>query len=235
MYLIGLISAQSYIYPQSNGEEKRFYNPSKKFSFAVFGMYVSSAEVLNNINSRDPIERDTYDELSGTYGYGAELNYEPRLYNLDLVFYISSEYIKMKEEVPYRVDNGINITTYKATEKFIMIPLEFGLKWPLPVSTENFKIYIGGGGGFYFGKHTRDILNLESQTLSVTPGFSLNILAGLEYYIARNLSANFEFKFREASFDVKGQYNKNTYLPEPFYTRFIADGTRLSAGFKYHF
>ncbi|RPI13001.1 MAG: hypothetical protein EHM58_19305 [Ignavibacteriae bacterium] len=230
-----LFPARWNIYSQSNGDEKKFYDPAKKFSVTAYGMFISSAVVLNNINSKDPIERDISEELDGTYGYGLEFNYEPRLFNLDLVFYLSTEYIKITQDVPYRVDNGMGITTYKTTERFELIPLEFGIKWPLPVSTDNFKIYIGGGSGFYFGKQKRVILNLESQSIENKPGFSLNILAGVEYYIARNLSANLEFKFREASFDAQGKYNKRTFLPEPFYTRFLADGTRLSIGFKYHF
>jgi hypothetical protein len=235
MCIIGLISAQSYLYSQGSSNEKKYYDPTRRFSITAYGTYVSSAQVLNNINSTDPIFRDLPEELSGSYGYGMEFNYVPRFFNLDLVFYISTEYIKMKQDIPYRVDNGTSIETYKATEQFQLIPLEFGIKWPLPVSTDNFKIYIGGGGGFYFGKHVRNISGLESHAIDNTPGFSLNILAGMEYYIGRNISANLEFKFREASFDTKGEYNKQTTLPEPFYTRYIADGTRLSAGIKYHF
>ena len=205
-----LTSACSVIFSQ-NSDEKRYFDPTKKFSLSAYGTYVSSAEVLNNIMSKDPIERDISEKLTGTYGYGLEFNYEPRFFNLDLVFYLSSEYIKIKQDdVPYRVDNGINITTYRTTEMFELIPVEFGIKWPLPVSTDNFKIYIGGGGGFYFGTHKRNIGSLESHSIEKTPGFSLNILSGLEYYIARNLSANLEFKFREAYFDTQGEYNKIT-------------------------
>lgn len=230
-----LAIAQCHIFSQGNGYERKLYDQSKKFSFTAYGTFISSSEVFNNIMSTDPIQRDASEDLTGTYGYGIEFNYEPRFFNLDLVFYISSEYIKIKQEIPYKVDNGVNISMFKAMERFEMIPLEFGIKWPLPVSTENFKIYIGGGGGFYFGKHQRTIFDLESHSIENKPGFSLNILAGLEYYVERNLSANLEFKFREASFDTQGEYNKSTFLPEPYYTRFIADGTRISIGIKYHF
>ena len=37
------------------------------------------------------------------------------------------------------------------TEEYSLIPVEAGLKWNLPVSTNSFKIYIGGGAGIYFG------------------------------------------------------------------------------------
>ena len=124
-----------------------------------------------------------------------------------------------------------------------MIPLELGIKWLLPVSTDNFKLYIGGGGGIYFGDRTRTMQNLVSSNIEKTPGFSLNILSGIGYYIARNISVNFELKFREASFDIESKYNSNIIningtqysITTPFYTRFNVDGVRISAGLKYQF
>jgi opacity protein-like surface antigen len=187
--------------------------------------------------SPDPVFRDLSVEMNATYGYGAELNYKPNIFNLDILFYLSAEYMKIEQDnSEYKVDNGFNISTFFVHEKFTLVPVELGIKWPLPVGTDNFKIYIGGGGGFYFGSHKRTYGSLESRPVENKPGFSLNILSGLEYYFMKNVSADFELKFREASFDTQGSYNKKQFqLPDPFYSRLIVDGVRVSAGFKYHF
>jgi len=225
-------------------ENTNYYDPAKKFSLAVFGTYISSAELQNNPRSTDPFARNANTDLTGGYGYGAELNFEPALFDLGLIFYVSSEYFRSRtNDIIIRLNNGENSTNVRVNEDYTIIPIEAGIKWFLPVSTDNFKIYIGGGGGIYLGDRTRTMVNLTSNNISKQAGFSLNILSGMEYYIARNLSANFELKFREANFEIESTYGSNSitvnggdYLIEsPFYTKFIVDGVRLSAGLKYQF
>jgi opacity protein-like surface antigen len=232
------------VFSQNNVKNPILYDPGKKFSLYVYGDYISSSTMQPHPNSLDPIDKDEMIDLNGTYGFGAEISYKPHLYDLDLIFYLSTEYLKLSQN-----DLGITLyipdgsVTLNMTEKFTMIPLEFGAKWHLPVGTDNMKIYIGGGGGIYFGKETRTILNLESTQISSKPEFSLNILSGVEYYFERNISADLELKFREAAFITESRfsaysilYNGNEYqLENPFYTRFIADGVKISLGVKYHF
>lgn len=236
LFLMYLMHPQL-VFSQTELKNNNFYEPNKKYSVTLYGTYISSGEILNNIMSTDPILRDVSVDLNATYGYGFELNFKPQIFNLDLLFYLSAEFMKLDQnDLAYKVDNGFNISTYYVREKYTLIPVEMGIKWPLPVGTDNFKIYIGGGGGFYFGSHKRFYGNLESSPAENKPGFSLNILSGLEYYFMKNVSADFELKFREATFDTQGSYNKKQFqLPDPFYSRLIVDGVRVSAGVKYHF
>ncbi len=238
-----LIASNSFLI-KAQDNSLRFYDPEKKFSITLYGTYISASQLLENPRSTNPIERDITTELNGNYGYGAELNYTPPLFETGLILYASAEYFKVtSDNIIYRLYAGENKASIRFTEKFSLIPLELGIKWHLPVSTDNFKIYIGGGGGIYFGDRTRYFAGMTSENIAKTPGFSLNVLTGIEYYIARNLSANFELKFREASFDAESKYNKgvvningtNYNITNPFYTRFIIDGVRVSAGFKYQF
>lgn len=229
---------------QTHDDEPGSPAPPKKLSIAVFGMYVSSSELQNNPHSANPIEKNAMIELSGGFGYGAEIGYNPRFFDTDIMFYVSSEYLRIDQrDLVLDFDDGTNHYTVGMREEFHMIPVEGGIKWPLPVSTDNFKIYIGGGAGVYFGDRKRTISYLQSTTINKIPGFSLNVLAGVEYFAARNISANLELKFREANFDVESKFNSNTIningvefeLTNPFYSRLLIDGVRISAGFKYHF
>jgi hypothetical protein len=228
----------------AQGNSVKFYDPGKRFSISLYGTYISSSQLLENPRSTNPFEKEAATELNSGYGYGAELNYSPPLFEPGLLFYLSAEYLKVNsDDLVLRLSDGVNKASVIVKEKFTLIPVELGIKWLLPVSTDNFKIYIGGGGGLYFGDRTRNMQNLVSTNITKTPGFSLNILSGLEYYVARNLSANFELKFREASFDVESKYNTDFInvngtqysITNPFYTRFNVDGVRISAGFKYQF
>jgi outer membrane protein W len=183
--------------------------------------------------------------LKGGLGYGAELNFKPNIGNLDITFFLSTEYFAVNQTDLYtRFSQDTTYTKVPVAEKFFMVPLELGVKWDLPVSSDRFKVYIGGGGGLYFGNRTRTIANsVVSYTTDKKAGFSLNILSGADYYLERNLSANFEIKFREASFDVESRFNQNTIningqellMDNPVYSRIIVDGVRLSLGLKYNF
>lgn len=216
----------------------------KRFSIALFGTYVSSAELMDNINSPIPFLRDASVELTGGYGYGAEITYNPSIEGFDVLFYLSSEYLNIEDdELLYRLDQDTISANVRFTEQFKMIPLEGGIKWNLPVSSEKIKIYIGGGAGIYFGERNRKLGPIRTTNISRKPGFSMNVLAGGDYFFAGNLSLNFEFKFREASFDSEEDFgtdmitvNGNSFMLEnPIYSRIIVDGVRLSAGIKYHF
>lgn len=221
------------------------YNPGKKFSISVYGTYVSSSTLQNDVNSTDPIERNMMLDLKGGYGYGAELDYKPNLWNLDLTFFLSSEYLKVKDSDLYLLLNQDSAEVkIRMTEEFYMIPLEFGAKWDIPVSSNTFKIYIGGGGGFYFGDRTRTIgTALSSYTTKTKAGFSVNVLAGMEYYLAKNFAADFQFKFRDGSFDVESRFKQNYinvngydfYIGDTVSSRIIVDGARVSLGLRYNF
>ena len=233
-----------FLFSQSLKSDKIIYNGSGKLTLQVFGMYVSSAELQNNLRSNVSFIRDASIELKGGYGYGAEVTYNPDFSGLDIMFYLSSEYLKVKDDgLVLRFENDSAVSNVRFTEEFNMIPLEAGLKWNLPVSTERFKVFIGGGGGIYFGNRTRSVGPYKTSAVSRKPGFSMNVLAGLEYFIERNLSFDFEFKFREATFDSEDKFDSdlitiggNIYsLDNPVYSRILVDGTRLSAGIKYHF
>ncbi|MGH2575494.1 MAG: hypothetical protein ACRDFC_07325, partial [Ignavibacteria bacterium] len=146
------------IFPQSEESELKFFDPNKKFSLSFYGTYISSSELQNNPKSTNPIERDATLELDGGFGFGGEINYDPGIYNLGIKFYLSSEYLKVDQtDLEFVFDDGENQDKIRMREKFTFIPIEFGVKWNLPVSTENFKIYIGGGAGGYFGDRTREI------------------------------------------------------------------------------
>ncbi len=231
--IVLFFSNPSYSQVQNNSAK---FDPTKKFTFNIFATYISSAEVQNNLNSSDPIERAAFTDLTGGFGYGFELDYRPSFLNLDLIYYLTSDILILNQKgVIYQYFNGTNIITYSSDEKFTLIPAEFGIKWPLPVGTDNFKIYIGGGAGFYFGNHTRQTNGMTSEMTSMKPGFSLNILAGIDFYIAKNFAVNTELKFREANYDTESKYNSITTLPNPFSTRIIVDGVRVAAGLKYNF
>ncbi len=240
-----LILNPYFLNAQHNGNlvQDEQFDP-KKFSIVVYGTYVSSAELMDNIRSPISYLRDASVELVGGYGYGAEVTYDPSIEGFDVLLYLSSEYLKVEDDgLLYRFDQDTISANVRFTEQFSMIPIEGGLKWNLPISTQRIKIYIGGGAGIYFGERNRKLGPISTTNISRKPGYSMNVLAGGDYFLAGNLSVNFEFKFREASFDSEEDFGtdyisvggNNFMLQNPIYSRILVDGVRLSAGIKYHF
>ncbi len=248
LILIGLLLISGSglnVFSQQPKKNTIFFDPAKRFSFSLYGEYVSSGQLQSNIRSSDPFQRSSSIDLKGGFGYGGEINYIPSFLNHELTFYLSTEYFKIDEtDLALRFEQDTVSEAVSLEEKLSLIPIELGVKWNLPVGTENFKIYIGGGGGLYFGDRERVIAGLfHSHTISKTPGFSLNVLTGMLLYIAQNLAANFELKFREAAYDVQSGFDLNTIyingygfsLENPIYSRIIIDGVRVSLGLKYNF
>jgi len=233
-----------FLYGQQEHDKITAFNGSGRLTLQVYATYISAAELQNNIKSNISFVRDASIELKGGYGYGAELTYNPNIADFDVMFYLSSEYLKVKDdELLLRFENDSASSVVRFTEEYNMIPFEAGLKWNLPVSTERFKIFIGGGAGIYLGNRKRSVGPYTTSAVSRKPGISMNVLAGLEYFVERNLSLDFEFKFREASFESQDRFDVdyvtiggNIYsMDNPLYSRLLIDGTRLSIGLKYHF
>jgi len=225
---------------QQNIDPVFYFDPLKRFSLKISGTYISSTELQNNINSANQIERDASAEMDGGFGYGAELTFDPRLGNSEIYFYISSEYFHhIQKDLYIRYYEDTNFFSINFEEQFYFIPLEAGIKWNLPVSGQNLKIYIGGGGGIYLGNRKRIVRGLTTTTNHLNPGYSINVLSGIDYYIARNMCASFEFKFREAYFEVESRFDtkyKTVFgFPNPITSRIVVNGTALSLGLKYSF
>ena len=235
-----LLPGLAIVYSQNHGDNRIFFDPSKRFSLRISGTYISSSELQNNITSANPIERDASTELSGGFGYAAEFTFDPRFGSSGIRFFISSEYFYHKEDALFlRYYEDTVYYSVRFEENFFFLPVEAGIKWNLPVSGSNFKIYIGGGGGVYFGDRKRNVRGLESETNKVKPGFSVNVFSGFDYYIARNLSAAFEFKFRDAFFEVESKFGSGKYplygMPNPLTSRISVNGTVITLGLKYNF
>ena len=244
-FALAILLTARYCYSQKKEAYIEPYDASKKFSVQVYGTYISSSSLQNDPKSLDPFESNNLVDFKGGYGYGVELDYKPTLWNLDLTFFLSTEYFHLNEnDLVLQFQQDTSFYNVSMSDNFYMVPIELGAKWDLPVSTNSFKIYIGGGAGVYLGDKTRTLGGfLQTHATSRKPGFSVNILTGLQYYLARNLCADLELKFREGWFDVQSSYDVDFInvrgttlsLDNPSYNRIIVDGVRISLGLKYNF
>lgn len=203
--------------------------------------YISSASIQVNPYSDNPIERNSFADLSGGFGIGLSL--KKKIFTKDLFVVVSSEYSRISDNnVTQFLFNGDEAVKVKLTETVWMIPIEVGVNYNLPKMTNNLNIYLGGGAGFYFGNRTRTINNVSTETFNQDIGFNLYILSGFEYFIGNKLSAGFEMKFRDAGFNVDSRFpfssinvNGVSYaLPRNYYSRVFMDGLKVGVNLNYY-
>ncbi len=205
-------------------------------------IYVSSATIQLNAYSESQFERGVVEELSGGYGYGITIR--KKIFNEDLSFGFSTEYVKIyDDELTQTFSTDSSRARGRVTEELWMVPVEFSGFFNIPNFTEDLEIYLGGGLGVYFGDRVRSIQNIKTTTISKEPSFSFIVLSGMELFFSKQLSGVFEIRFRQGEYSVKSEYPVSsvtvsgvTYpLEKNLNSKIFVDGLKLSLGLAYNF
>jgi hypothetical protein len=210
-------------------------------SLSLTGNYVSSASIQLYPNSNNIVEKNSFEELQGGYGYGVSLR--KKFFRDDLYIGITTEYIKIHDdELTQLIQNDTNFLKIRVTETVWMIPLELSLIFNIPSITDELRVYLGGGIGVYFGNRVRRILGMDTETKSRDALLNIHVLSGLEYFFEDNISALFEVRFRQAQYRVTSSYptgqvviNGDTYnFAKDLNSKVFFDGLKLSAGLAFY-
>lgn len=211
-------------------------------SLSVTGNYISSASIQLYPNSSNIVERNSFEELTGGYGYGVSLR--KKFLRDDLFIGITTEYIEIEDsELSQLIQSDTNYLRVRATERIWMIPIEMSLIFNVPSITDELRVYLGGGVGVYFGNRVRKILDMESETKSKDALLNIHVLSGLEYFFEENVSAMFEVRFRQAQYRVESSYptgeavidGKTYTFEQNMNSKIFVDGLKLSLGIVYYF
>jgi hypothetical protein len=103
---------------------------------------------------------------------------------------------------------GNSTITINVTDGFLLIPLEFSGYYILPFSTEKFKFLMGGGVGYYYGKHIRNFGDASVKAISRNFAYGIQVSVSMDYMILENLSVHSAMKFRDPQFRVENAYNE---------------------------
>jgi hypothetical protein len=124
-------------------------------------------------------------------------------------------------------------------EGYNLIPVELNLYYILPFSTERFKFFMGGGGGFYFGNHIREFGDVEFVNESEKIGYGINVSVGMDYIVNELISVRGQMRFRDPEIILKSKYSNstvnyrgNSYLISDniFTTKVNIDGVTFTIG-----
>jgi outer membrane protein W len=168
-------------------------------------------------------------------------------YNLteDLLLGFSTEVIKKTEIVNDLIASSPQGTIQLDVEDgFKLIPFELSAYYLLPFSSDNFRLYMGGGIAYYYGEHIRKVSDVQVSNLSRDFAYGIQCSVSSDYMLYKYLSLRAEMKFRDPEFEVTSGYNKQAftfqdqavYIPQKsFISKINVDGITFLFGLAFHF
>ena len=211
------------------------------FAISAGYNYTTTSKLFLFPHDADPIIRNQGISLEGIYSYSAEIRYR---ISDQLVLGFGSEFMERTDKGSLIVIGPSGVTTIKIEEGFSLIPIELTAYYLLPFATEDFKFYMGGGLGYYIGRHIRKFGDADTDTDERELAYGLHVSVGMDYMITPFLSIRGEMKFRDPEFELKSKYNKTeiNYKGEivrvptgDFDSKINIDGVTFTIGTAFHF
>jgi hypothetical protein len=167
----------------------------RNLTVLIKGNLTTRTSLFLNPNAPDPDTRAQALELTDFLGSGIEIKYLfPRS---NLAVSVSAEYLRFRESNPIHVSFQSEVP---AEDGYIAVPVELTGYFIIPASGQTVKMFIGGGGGVYFGRRQYTLAGAEAALTGTRPGFGIHVLGGVSYHFTDRLSLVGEMKFRDLQF-----------------------------------
>ncbi len=173
----------------------------KNFSVSLKGSLTTGSQLFPNPNSSDEAQRAEFFPLKDIWGYGMEVRY--RFPETDLAIALSADYLRTTQGSSIRL-SGKQIPV---DDGYRVIPVELTGYFIIPISGEVLGVYMGGGGGAYFGHRIYRIGSTDAPSIDHGVGFGIHVLSGLSYRFNDIISLNAEMKFRDLQFSSVNQFS----------------------------
>lgn len=206
----------------------------RNFSLSLKGNLTTASQLFPNPQSPDAEERARFLPIKDIWGFGIELRY--RFPETDLAIALSSDYLRATRTSSIRLSGGGQIPV---EDGYRVIPVEITGYFLIPLSSDPFGVYMGGGAGAYFGRRIYRIGDVEALSVKHGVGFGIHVLSGVSYRFASMLHAVAEMKFRDLQFSSVNQFSSPTVqygsivVPvgtAPFESRVHTDGIIFQLG-----
>jgi hypothetical protein len=172
----------------------------KNFSVSLKGSLTTGSQLFPNPNSSDDSLRAAFFSLKDIWGYGIEVRY--RFPETDLAIALSADYLRT-----IQISSSLPGTRIPVEDGYRVIPVELTGYFIIPISGEVLGVYMGGGGGAYFGHRIYRIGNTDAPPIDHDVGFGIHVLSGLSYRFNDIISLNAEMKFRDLQFNSVNQFS----------------------------
>ena len=228
LFAANAISTRSLLWAQNHG-----------ISVALKGSLTTASRVFTDPNSSDAFQRSQFFSLEDFFGYGVEVRYQ--LPETNVALGLSADYIEttIGQSIPLSTSKSVPVE-----DGYRVIPLELTGYFLIPVSSQTFGVFMGGGVGVYFGKRLYKLGDTEKPTTEAGRGFGIHVLGGLSYRFTEWFSLNAEMKFRDLQFQTTNQFITSTAMYKgmpisvsrtPSNARVHTDGVVFQLATAFHF
>jgi hypothetical protein len=207
------------------------------FSLVFRANLTTSSQIFLTPDAVDIPLQSQFLTVSDFFGYGAEIRY--RIPETNVSLGISAEYIRAQRSTSIATQARKFIPV---DDGYTVIPVEFTGYFLIPFSGETFGVFMGGGGGLYFGNRTYRVGDADAKSSSMKPGFGIHVLGGMSYHFFGPLEAIFEMKFRDVQFRAENTFDSSPVRynglvlnvgTAPFTSRVQTDGIVFQLGLAF--
>jgi opacity protein-like surface antigen len=178
----------------------------ENISVAAKGSYTTSTRFLYNVERNDIFIDDKY----FSYNFGFGLDVRMLAFSDDILIGVNIEKIKTLGQTTKLVyGNGLSYSI-PVTEGFVVYPVELSGYFLIPFSSEDARVYLGGGVGWYFGERIYSIASAQAATLNSPSGFGIHVLTGADVRITSKIAVRGELKFRDPQFDSVNRFEESS-------------------------
>ena len=212
---------------------------SHDYSVGIFGSLNTSVKLFNHPDDQDVFLRSQFVPLDNIFSGGIDVR--RTFETIHLTFGLSFEYLSTLQLFTHALSDTTRVSV---RDGFTIIPVEASVYFPIPVGNDDIQLYMGGGGGAYFGKLRHEFAGARSEPVDRTAGVGIHIVSGLEYQMRRSMSLRAEMKFRNVQFEGVDRFSQSyavsggevVALPqEPQSSRVSIDGITATLQIVYHF
>ncbi len=210
----------------------------RTLSITAFGTFTTSSKLFPHPNVSDDFTRGEFLPIDDFLSTGLEIRKEFR--ELRSQIGISVEYITSSKVIQAPVSS----TSVPVEDGFSVYPIELTGYFIIPFGGEAVHIFMGGGGGVYFGVRSYQYANASAIPVHRTIGAGIHVVTGAEYTINELISLRSMLKFRDVQFESENRFTATTTVyngtaislsQDPLESRVNIDGMAITVGIAFHF
>lgn len=175
----------------------------KLYSISAAGSFTSSSRLFYNIEATDEFARSQYIAFRDIFGFGFDVR--RIIEDTRLQVGISAEYLSTQEK-HFQQDSLMLVPVENG---YWIVPIELSGYFTIPFSSSTIRLYIGGGGGVYFGEGRYSKAEERASIVDTKNGFGIHVVTGVEYALAEWFALRGELKFRDLQFESTHTFTKS--------------------------
>ncbi|MFI5252333.1 MAG: hypothetical protein ACHQQQ_07890 [Bacteroidota bacterium] len=217
----------------------RVLSQERLYSISFYGSYTTSSKLYYSPDDPNDIVRAQNIPIDQIFGIGFDVRRSFGESGVQIGLSVERLYKTQIEYLPVDPSGYTPIT-----DGYLVFPVEFTGYFTIPFSNETVQMYMGGGGGAYFGERQYVEGGTSARVIDKTTNFGIHVLTGLQFNFQSSLAVRCEVKFRDVQFKSTNAfttpitYDNGNFIPlstQPFDSRISIDGIVMMIGLAYRF